>query len=373
MTDLANVPVPLDLYDPVELLSFVPYRFSFEPHESVVFLTARRQGGEVTLGVFARFDIDSLIEPRGEADAHRRMAARLHLQQTCEGFMVVYSDDLFAAVDSERLPAPAVEHRAVRLSQMLTRWFDVVHFAPSRTYVVSADAWRCLACPEPHHCPPGGHPRSALAHTTVAAWMVLKGRRVAPRREDLIVLPPDPPPNAIDQRVATEIDHLHRHPFKGRPRAWRKVMTRRWASALDANRRPVELSAPDLCLLALSLHSVSIRDNVIYAICTGKEIPQPHDGRDSHFSEMFRSGPPAQGQETQNALEVLEEAAGHCPRALRVPILTTWAWCHWWNGNGAQANILVDLAREQDPFYSLAETLDEVLFHDLSPPWVAQQ
>lgn len=373
MTDLADTPIPLDLYDPVELLSFIPYQFGFHLTESIVLLTARGGDGEKRLGFLARMDIDALLEPSLSRRTRTSIRERLDSQVTSEGFVVLYDEPLFAALSPGMALDQRREGRATRLINEIARWFDDDRFDPQRTYIVSGERWRCLACAVPGHCAGGGHRTSALAHSTIAAWMVLNGRQIAPSREQLVVLPERPPPGSITDPVQRELNHIPNRGGRAPSFAWERMTTRRWTRALEAVSQESQpgrgpLRPPELCLLALSLHTISIRDNVIYAACTGSKIPMI--GTDAHFTRLFRhSGPPPLTQ-IFRYLDLLREAARHCPPAARAPVLTTWAWCNWWVGNGAEANILVKRAQETDPAYTLGQTLGSVLGRNLLPPWL---
>ena len=377
MTDLTDTPIPLDLYDPVELLSFVPYQFGFHLTDSFVILTSRREQGKKRLGFLARVDTSVLLEPNLARRTRTSMRERLDAQATREGFLILYDEHLFDALSSGPRGDTRQEGRVTRLLTEIARWFDDSRFDPERTYIVSRERWRCLACAVPGHCASNGQPASVLAHSTIAAWMVLNGRQVAPSRDHLIVLPDAPPAGSVTEPVRRELNQIHRRMGRAPSFAWERMTMRKWTRALEVLARAeraegdasVPLRPPELSLLGLSLHTTTIRDNVIYAACTGAAIPMV--GTDAHFTRLFdRSGPPPSAH-IYRYLDLLHAAARHCPSGARAPVLTTWAWCNWWVGNGAEANILVDLARETDPDYSLAQTLASVLHRNLLPPWMA--
>ena len=372
MTDLADTPIPLDLNDPVELLSFVPYQFGFHLADSFVLLTSRRERGKKQLGLLARLDTAALLEPGLAQRTRTSMRERLDAQLTCEGFLILYDEHLFASLTPGPPGDPRHEGRVAQLLTEVARWFDDERFDPERTYIVSRERWRCLACAVPGHCGSTGHPASVLAHSTIAAWMVLNGRQVAPSREHLIVLPDEPPAGALTERVRRELNQIRRRGGRAPSFAWERTTARKWMRALEASARAesggVSLRPPELSLLGLSLHTTTIRDNVIYAACTGSAIPTL--STDAHFARLFRRPGPPPPAHIYRYLDLLHDAARHCPPGARAPVLTTWAWCNWWAGNGAEANILVDLAREADPDYSLAHTLDTVLSQNLLPPWM---
>ena len=193
MTDLTNSRIPLNPPDPAELISYIPYHLKFKPADSLVVLTAHRKLRELGISFLARMDIDTLFDPAAAARARTGFVANLVHQSAREGFMVLYSEELFTTLTSETLQNPGVEDRTALITLELARWYDIEHFRPTRTYVVGETRWRCLACPRAGHCPAGGHPTSVFSHTSVAAEMVARGKYFAPSRADLVVLPPAPP------------------------------------------------------------------------------------------------------------------------------------------------------------------------------------
>src|SRR5699024_9156259 len=115
MTDLADTPIPLDLDDPVELLSFVPYQFGFHLADSFVILTSRREAGAKQLGVPARVATAARLEPglaqHGRASVRAGPAAEL----TRAGLLFPRDEQLSAALTPRPPGGSRNEGRGARL------------------------------------------------------------------------------------------------------------------------------------------------------------------------------------------------------------------------------------------------------------------
>lgn len=368
MTDLTDGPVPMDLRDPAELLSFVPYEFNFQPRDSLVVVSLTGETGSCELGHSARVDLDRLAHPVEGREVQRHMLLSLEREGIVGGFLIIYSEALFRLLSSPMSPAPPEGDDAVALAQHLITWFDYEYFHPERTFIVGKDHWRCLSCAVPEHCPNEGRSTAELKYTAVATAMVLRGQRYLDRREDLVRLPAVLPPGTLDARVKAAIHSVRRRGRRLSPsHRWLADFTDRWNEYLcgsDAN-----LAPPDLAVLALSLYSVRIRDNVIYAICTGSRVPA-HGNDDSHFADLFEGTAAPDAEDLERAKTRLRELASHCPPDFREPVLSVWAWCAWWGGKGAEAATLLGMALDLAPSYSLANTLQAVMHAVAGPPWM---
>lgn len=371
MTDITDGPVPMDLRDPAELLSFVPYEFTFQPQDSLVIVSVTEDGDEHQLGQSARISLEGLTRSMEGRDLQRRVISALRNRGLAAGFLIVYNQPFFELLASPTRSDAVGEEETVMLAQHIMTWFDYDYFHPERTFVVGDEAWRCLTCATPDHCPPGGRMRSELKYTAVAASMVVRGEHFRDRREDLVLLPDSVPPGTLTTPVQALMRSIQRRRRRILPTAqWLVDSTKRWNDFLfDSDHRPEPAAK---AMLALSLYSVKIRDNVIFGICTNNPVPDPIGG-DDHFSTMFKGVEAPREEQLQRAKGKLHDLASHCPPDLREPILSVWAWCAWWGGYGAEAGVLIDLALETMPDYSLALTLRSVANTGALPPWKLDQ
>lgn len=368
MTDITDGRIPLHIDEPVELLSFVPYQLHFKPAESVVVITSRSVGHTHELGVISRMDIPDFVDPTASAMFQHALVKNPRFDPESDGYLVVYSEAFRASLDTDHR-GQADDDRLHALGLELAHWYDQAPFTPRRTYIVGTRMWRCLTCAHPGHCPPRGHPLESLDDTRTAAHMVLQGRTFAQSRDDLVRVPPGPHLDDLPPTVQREA-RLARATSRRRD-SWRYRMWRMWQETIAAESGTSGAGPHDdgrLALLALSLHHIPLRDNVIYALCTGETMPFPARGADDHFAVMFSGGPPPPPQ-FDRYLDLLQRMVGACPSPQRAPALGVWAWCNWWVGNGAEANIITDMAREVDQEYSLGHTLEMVLAAGLIPPW----
>lgn len=370
MTDITDGPVPMDLRDPAELLSFVPYEFNFQPQDSLVIVSVTQDGDGYRLGHSARISLDHLVHPREGGDLRRHVVAVLEQRGITGGFLIIYNQPLFALL-AETVESDTTAEEAVILAQHLITWFDHEYFHPERTFVVGEEAWRCLSCRVDGHCPPDGRRRSELKYTAVAASMVARGEQYRESREDLVRLPRTVPPGTLTAPVRALVRTIRRGKRRLLPsEEWLVDSTRLWNEFLLG---PHPSVGPEhKAMLALSLHSLRIRDNVIYAMCTGLPVPDPTGG-DDHFTSMFKgAGTPRDGMLIR-ARETFQDLAEHCPADLREPVLSVWAWCAWWAGQTVEAKVLVEMALGTRADYSLALTLRSVTSTGALPPWLHDQ
>ena len=357
MTDLTSGPIPVDLGRPQELLAYVSYRLGYHPSNCLVTLPLHEAPEEAVLGSLTRVPCSVLRAgrrpPGAGVGAGRRAVA------------IIYHGELFDLLAGAH-QEPAAHRSAKELLAAVASAVDGKLFDPTWTFVVGPEAWRCLACHAPGHCPPAGHPRATLEATTVAAAMVVRGFTLLTAGQQRRLLPPPTAPQVADPRVEALLEALTRRGRLPRAGPWRTVEERRWRAALagpahgwgDAQR----------ALLGLSLHDVDLRDNVIYAVSTGRRLP-PVTGDPSHFNAMFTRAAAPDLPHLSAKLGLLATVAAACPIAFRAPILSVLAWGHWWARQYPQANILLDAAREHDPDYSLARILSQLLSNAMAPPW----
>jgi hypothetical protein len=72
---------------------------------------------------------------------------------------------------------------------------------------------------------------------------------------------------------------------------------------------------------------------------------------------------------TAAARAVLEHLVAHVGREGHAPALTLLAVLAWWEGHGARAGVLTDLALDADPDHRLAVLLDQALRTGMPPGW----
>lgn len=379
MTDIERGTPKLDVTDPAELLSYIPYHLGFQPQDSFVFLTVRKDaddGHPLGLGVVTRGDIASF------GDSHTGPCLRNHIQGQLEHqgeqdvYVAVYHDAFFSSFGTSPVIPESAGPEVAKIAGELRWWLGHSGFSPARTYLVSNTAWRCLMCAFAGHCSRVGHRREDLSVTRIAASMVLKGRQVARSRDELVPPLDGASTETVSARVHEEASWLADHGPVARSVGWQSVMATRWSGAISRARRPVdpgqqrEETPEELAQLALGLHSLAVRDSVIHAVCMEEDVLDPQQVSDERFARMFDPSEVTVPIRIQGCLDLFAEVARFCPPEGRAPILAVWAWCHWWIGEGAKAAVLLERVRAVDPDYSLGETLASVLHARLRPPWI---
>lgn len=376
MTDLTSNPVPIDPYDPVDLLSFIPYEFGYQPHDSLVAVTIRGAPTNPTFGLFGRLGVIPTEDPEASAARRAGFLANLHRQRTVDGYIVVYSEPFFAEIARGGGVADSHQGEVQAIFTELAHLYDYPAFTPRQTLVVGTSRWRCFTCPAPGHCPERGHPTADLSHTRISLEMVVQGRTYAPNRESLVTIPTYIPAPRAALEVADTFDRVRHGPQGLGSDRWKDRVGRRWQRAIDmilTGADPSRLPAEELSVLGMSLASIPVRDNVIYSLCTQRPLPDVRTESERHFAQMFTDEERPEPAVSAAGIELLKMAVKHCPPQFRAPALAVWGWCHWWNGHGTEADILVDHALGVDPHYSLARTLETVLAANLLPPWLKAQ
>ncbi|QGQ19137.1 DUF4192 family protein [Cellulomonas sp. JZ18] len=382
----------LRLDDPRELLAYVPHRLGFRPHESAVAVALRGPRGRV--GLVVRVDLDDLAHPTHGPQVARALAGHLDRDGATRVLLVAYTE----RDAGERLAREGAAHLAEACD---------VPVGPLEALLVSAGAYRCLACP-PGCCPPGGRPLDDLRSTRVGAEMVLAGSVVVDRREDLARIPSAPAEarrsvarargrwDAARLRAAADGDDA--------VAAWRLASLRAWREEVgDAVARPapavgVRGTATDargpggrttfsrLGRVEAGLRDRRVRDAVLVTLVPGTgrlperslAAPQVRAADDRLLGDaMARVVDPDVGVAPPPSARrhevVLEQVVAHGRAGGQPPALTLLGLLAWWRGDGARASLLLDRALAGDGEYRLALLLARTLEAGLPPGWVRRE
>lgn len=384
---------------PRELLSYVPYRLGYRPHESVVLVSLR--GPRHAVGLVARADVADLVDP----DDGERLARALAGHAASDG-----ADRVVVAVWTGEAPglvrpggagdaARAVDRVRAAVARVLGTATDDVE-----AWAVGADGYRAVGCVDDACCPPAGRPAVELESSEVSAHMVLRGVGVAPSRAASFAIPPAD----TRRRTAARRAAVRQEQAAARSAGDAAATVRRRDEALDVWGRAVALSAdrpadrptdlpvdlptdlPAVLLgrLAQALAETPVRDAVLLAVCGADRGLVRRTARGTAAGATAQDGAatagvvarlvdPRAAQEPDEALTgpartVLEAVVAHVP-GRAAPALTLLALLAWWNGDGGRAGQRLAEALALDPGHRLALLLDGALEAGLPPGWVRRE
>ncbi|MCU1430938.1 MAG: hypothetical protein JWP95_43 [Actinotalea sp.] len=376
--------------DPRELLALIPFQLGFVPQESAVVVSLR--GARSRVGLVARVDLEGLAAPDGGPQVARSLVVHLMADRATRAVLVLYTaQDL-------RVPGGTSGTRARAHLQVALDYF----LGEVPVWVVGPRGYYSLDCDDLGCCPVDGRPLTDLQSTQVGAHMVLTGAHVAASREGLVRIPSAPAQARRSARRAAD-RWSARRPAAGDPssaHAWRRDGLALWRTevgrALEAHRGtrdgtavgsgadrgPTVWSAPPptvLGRLQAAIGDVLVRDAVLLSFVGGADRVADRvvagDGGDG-VGRVLRTivdpaaGRPPEPDPTAAARALLQQVVAHSTRRMHAPALTLLAVLAWWEGDGAQAGVLVERALGVDPEHRLAVLMEETLAAGMPPGWL---
>ncbi len=367
---MPSTPTPvLRVSEPRDLVALVPYRLGFVPRRSLALLSLR--GPRSRVGLVLRVDLPG---PGTETDTCGQVARYLRQDGAAKAVAVVYDDGPETHDDLLRTLRAALDDDGV---QLLDGWH------------VGADRFRSLTCTDAACCPADGWPVAELQGSRVSAEMVGLGMGVAPGREHLLPDLTPMPPDAL-AAVAAVVEAATPAP-DGNTSTWRLQGLAAWRSLLGTCRDGV-VAGPAGPLAAARHRQVVgdvlarlsdpwVRDAVLLtAVSEAGDAPESlaadgPDGRtDDLLAAVFGSGEPS-APDTELLLSVrtaLAELVRHATGGHRAAALAAMAWSAWWEGDGARAGELSDLALAGSPTNRLGRLVDSAVRAGMAPAWVVR-
>jgi hypothetical protein len=319
-------PGPLSVGSPAAVLAIVPHLLGFAPAKSLVIIGAGPPRGRIH--VTFRFDLPDPPDPDATAAIAAHAVTLLNRQELTTAIVIGYG------------PGPLVTPLADAIRDAVTRTDlqlrDVLRVDEGRY-------WSYL-CREPSCCPPEGVPFDTTAHPA-AATMAASGHEVLSDRD------------ALAARIAPVTGSAAEAMTRETRRAERiaaQLMASTTGTESPARQRPVTdegLTAVQAAIstyreggsiehygqfawLALVLTSLRIRDDA-----WARMDP---DHRDAH-------------------LRLWTELTRHAQPGYIAAPASLLAFTAWQNGNGALANLALDRALADNPSYSMARLLRDVI------------
>ncbi len=323
---------------PASLLAIVPQLLGFEPRDSLVVLGAEPPRGRVRLTV--RFDLPRTPDLALADEIARRAMGVLVAQGFQTGVAVGYGPG--------RLVTPVAD--AVR------RHAADLGFRLSEVLRAEAGRYWSYLCTEPSCCSPDGESYDVAGHSVTSAFAEAGVRPVLASREELagLVAPLDGPEGeAMFQAILRAEERggrlIAQAAGSGRKGAGRRLIG---TAGLDAVREAIDAyraggefpSDADAAWLLVVLRDLRVRDDAWARMDPG------------HMEEHLR------------LWTDLTRRARPGYVAASASLL---AFVAWQCGNGALANVALDRAQADNPGYSMARLLREVIDSG-APPRLAR-
>lgn len=318
---------------PVSLLAIVPHLLGFMPGKSLVVIGTEPPSGQVTLVL--RYDLPDPPRPGDVRDITEHASQVLAAQHVGDVAVIGYGPAALVAPLADQFRLDAAIH-GLRLTEVLR--------VQDRRY------WSYL-CAEPDCCPPEGTPFDLLADP---AWTALteSGTRVLLDRDDLAktVATLDGDAGAAARRATQRAEAKASKLTARVARTGRRGQARRLiaaagissvCSALASYRGGRPISDPDqIAWLTVVLRDLRVRDDA-----WARMDPQHRQPYIRLWTDLTTAARPGY------------VAAPACLLAFTA----------WQNGNGALANVALDRAMDDQPAYSMAQLLREVIGNGVPP------
>lgn len=301
---------------PAEILQVIPYLLGFHPEHSVVIVAMRGKAVVVS----ARYDLDA---PPGYAES------------LCHSAAAAGATGVVVALYDDTITGHPLAHRAYR--EELRELFDQYELNEVDALAVGGGRWWSYRCEDASCCPPEG--TELVSAGAIAAGAVAEGLVALPGRADLEAeLEPD------EERMADVLVALLALRDEEDDRPDVVVRAEDWAAVrrfVREARRGKGVPSPEQAARVLwALMDIGVRDATV-----GFLTSRPEPEVEIAWRDLVRVSPPL----------------------WRAPVATIYAlWCQA-GGSGARANIAIDAALTANPYYSMAQLLDEAQLRGMNP------
>jgi len=322
---------------PDALLAVVPWLLEFEPSNSMVVVGTEPPRAQVRITL--RYDLPDPPDARVAAAMARHAASVLAAQGINSASAVGYG------------PAHLVTPVAVALREHVTQAGVVV------TELLRAENkryWSYL-CAEPSCCPPEGVPFDVTDHPAAQTMAAAASARVLSSRAELAATVA-----AVDGDVAEAMDRatrkaeeqvaqlIARAARSGRQASIRRLIAtaglRAVGEAIKRYRRGATVGPDTAAWLTVVLRDLRVRDDA-----WARMLPEHRTAHLRLWTDLTRMARPGYVCSPASLL----------------------AFVAWQSGNGALANVALDRALAEDPYYSMARLLREAVDSG-APPSLAR-
>jgi hypothetical protein len=338
--DTPDTPAPeryVRLGSPASLLAVVPILLGFQPASSMVIIGTEGPRAEVRLTL--RYDLPEPPDPEIAADIARHATGVLNAQRIEAAVAAGYGPGhlVTPVADSFR---ECAGHAGVRVTELLR--------------VENGRYWSYL-CAEPGCCPPEGTPFDVTDHPAALA-MASAGTQVLASRAELAatVAPVEGETAEWMHRATRRAEERSARLVARVARAGRKASARRLIAVAGLNavsevitryRRGGQFrSCDDAAWLTVVLRDLRVRDDA-----WSRMDPRHREAHLRLWTDLTRRARPGYVSAPASLL----------------------AFVAWQSGNGALANVALDRALADDPHYSMALLLRQVIDSG-APPSMAR-
>ncbi|MEU3846040.1 DUF4192 family protein [Micrococcus terreus] len=375
--------------EPADLLSYIDHSLGFRPRSSCVGLTRRG----TSIGAMVRLDLPVALQEGRVAPQHYAELIAGYLSQD------VQATDTLIFVFKERVhpeaagPEPVQDPISGADGALVAALGDALadRGLPLReTWLVDHGCLWHLDCPDPASCPPHGGSVSRSEVSAVNATFIVQGSVVESGPEAARMPVPTERPSlalvAALERAAVGVDD------SDYVAAWMQ----RWERVLDGSAGALsDWSRAELVELVAGLDQVCLRDGLLassaftlHRAVSGGEfiraLPRGTSARMGctpseasgvlYVSAMLADTVRAPNWDRMDRLreacrDLLPLAAGETASALQCLA----AWVDWCRGRGSWAGAVVDQCRARDPYYSMAELLEQLLDQGHLAGWAARE
>jgi hypothetical protein len=325
------------LSSPVSLLAVVPVLLGFQPASSMVIIGTEGPRAEVRLTL--RYDLPESPDHEIAMDIARHATGVLSAQRIEAAVAVGYGPGHLVTPVADTFRERA-EGAGVRVTELLR--------------VENGRYWSYL-CAEPRCCPPGGTPFDVTDHPAALAMASEGSQVLASRAELAATVAPVEGEAAESMHRATRRAEEHAARLVARVmRAGRRASARRLiaVAGLDTvseiivryRRGEAFRSCDDAAWLSLVLRDLRVRDDA-----WSRMDPRHREAHLRLWTDLTRRARPGYVSAPASLL----------------------AFVAWQSGNGALANVALDRALADDPHYSMALLLRQVIDSG-APPSMAR-
>ena len=322
---------------PEALLAVVPWLLEFEPSNSMVVVGTEPPRAQVRLTL--RYDLPDPPDARLAEAIASHAASVLAAQAISSALAVGYG--------SAHLVTPVADALREQASQAGIAVTELLR-AENKRY------WSYL-CADPGCCPPEGVPFDVTDHPAAKALSAACSARVLPSRAELAatVAPVDGEVADAMDRATTKAQEQVARLIARAARSGRRASIRRLIAtaglravrqAIDRYRRGSSVGPEAAAWLTVVLRDLRVRDDA-----WARMLPEHRSAHLRLWTDLTRMARP-----------------GFVPAPASLL-----AFVAWQSGNGALANVALDRALADDPYYSMARLLQQAIDSG-APPSLAR-